>query len=108
MSDPNSHQFNVKVPKVLIDQIDADIETYHEYRSRSDWALAAMREFIKIRTKEINERKEAFGIEPQTPKGGGALSSESNSPPPQGAVMMTVTTEEDHPRDRRGRFIKRD
>ena len=71
MGNRSMDQTSIKVPTGILESIDRDIDQTHDFRNRSEWIIAAMREFIKIRTKEIKERKEAFGIEPHPPKGGG-------------------------------------
>ena len=53
-------QFNVKIPKALIDLIDKDIEATGEYRNRSEWAIAAIRYFQEYRQKLLSERKLAY------------------------------------------------
>ena len=69
MADRSIEHTSIKIPSGLLNSIDNDIETTHDFRNRSEWIIAAIREYIKIRTNEINERNTAFKNE--TLKGGG-------------------------------------
>ena len=60
MKERSVIQFNFKCPEALAELIDQDIEHTGEYRNRSEWVLAAVRQFIDYRTKIIAERKAAF------------------------------------------------
>ncbi|MFT0899782.1 hypothetical protein [Candidatus Methanoprimaticola sp. MG2] len=72
MKEPSVVQLNFRCPESIIDIIDKDIEMTGEFRTRSEWILSAMRQFVDYRTKIIAERKAAFGSEEEcdfTPSG---------------------------------------
>lgn len=43
-----------------MDLIDSDIEINGEYRNRSEWILAAMRNFLDHRTRMVAERRKTL------------------------------------------------
>lgn len=54
------YQMNVKVPIRLIELIDLDLESEGDFRNRSEWVLAAIRDYLDKRTEIIEKRKRAY------------------------------------------------
>lgn len=48
---------SVKIPTGLLERIDRDIAQYGDFRNRSEWIIAAIREYEKQRTALIAQRK---------------------------------------------------
>ena len=53
-------QFNFRCPVALVELIDQDIEATGEYRNRSEWTIAAIRNFVEYRARVVAERKTAY------------------------------------------------
>lgn len=60
MKERSVIQFNFKCPNAIAELIDQDIDLTGEYRNRSEWVLAAVRQFLDYRTKILAERKQAY------------------------------------------------
>lgn len=48
---------SVKIPTGLLERIDRDIAQYGDFRNRSEWIIATIREYEKQRTALIAQRK---------------------------------------------------
>lgn len=57
VSDRNVVPTSMKIPKGLLEWIDADVEINEEYRNRSEWIIAAIRHYQDYRIKLLAERK---------------------------------------------------
>ncbi|MBE6519213.1 MAG: hypothetical protein E7Z70_06755 [Thermoplasmata archaeon] len=51
---------SVKIPPNILQFVDKDVETSGEFSSRTDWIVAAMREFMARRIDILSKRKELF------------------------------------------------
>lgn len=48
---------SIKIPTGLLERIDRDIAQYGDFRNRSEWIIAAIREYEKQRAALIAQRK---------------------------------------------------
>lgn len=54
---------SIKIPPGLLNLIDTDLETNQDFRNRSEWIVAAIRQYLDYRTEIIAKRKTAFNSE---------------------------------------------
>ena len=52
---------SIKIPKGLLDLIDADVEKNGDFRNRSEWMIEAFRNYLNERVKIVSEREKIFG-----------------------------------------------
>ena len=61
MNDKPVVPTSIKIPKGLLDLIDADVEKNRDFRNRSEWMIEAFRNYLNERVKIVSEREKIFG-----------------------------------------------